>query len=111
MDEACGMHGENMNEYRALVGKLEGKRPIRRPTRRREDNIKMVFKEIGLGAMDFIHLSPDRDQNQFLANLVMNLRFLLHVGQFLSVEEMWDSDDGLGSMELVHCQRTLPRFL
>jgi hypothetical protein len=41
--------GEGRNVYRALVGKLEGKRPLGRPRRRREDGIKMDLREIGWG--------------------------------------------------------------
>jgi hypothetical protein len=39
--------GETMNAYRILVGKPEGKRPLRRPRRRWVDNIKMDLREIG----------------------------------------------------------------
>jgi hypothetical protein len=45
---------ENMNEYRVLVGK----RQLRRPSCRLEDNINMDFREIGWGGMDWIHLVP-----------------------------------------------------
>jgi hypothetical protein len=62
------------HEYRVLVGKPEGKRPLRKPICRWEDNIKMVLKEIGRGAMDSIHLAQDTDQKQSLAKMVMNLR-------------------------------------
>jgi hypothetical protein len=41
------MHGEKMNAYRILMGKPEGKTPLRRPRRRWEDNIKMDLREIG----------------------------------------------------------------
>jgi hypothetical protein len=44
------------------VGKLEGKRPLGRPRRRWEDDIKMDFREIGWGVMDWIDLALDRDQ-------------------------------------------------
>jgi len=43
MGGACGMYGE---EKRVLMEKPEGKRPLRRPRHRWEDNIKMDFKEI-----------------------------------------------------------------
>ena len=45
---AAGM-GERSGVYRAVVGKTEGKRPIGRPRRRWEDNIKMDLQEVGLG--------------------------------------------------------------
>jgi hypothetical protein len=50
-----GMH------IRFLVGKPEGKRPLRRPRCRWEDNIKMDFAETGWGGMDWIDLTQDRD--------------------------------------------------
>jgi hypothetical protein len=43
--------GESRGAYRALVGKLEG-RPLERPSRRWEDNIKMNLREVGWGGMD-----------------------------------------------------------
>jgi len=40
---------EKRDAYRALVGKPEGNMSLRRPRRRREDNIKMDFEEVGWG--------------------------------------------------------------
>jgi hypothetical protein len=45
---------ENRNAYRILTGKPEGKRPLRRPRCRWEDNIRMDLREIGCGGMDRI---------------------------------------------------------
>jgi hypothetical protein len=42
--------GESRGAYRVLVGKPEGMRPLARPRRRREDNIKMDLREVGWGA-------------------------------------------------------------
>jgi hypothetical protein len=56
------------------VGKLEGKRPLGRPRRRWEDNIKMYLRDIGCCGMDWIDLAQDRDQWRALVNTVMNLR-------------------------------------
>jgi hypothetical protein len=56
------------------VGKPEGKRTLGRPRRRREDNIKIDFREIKWGGMDWIDLAQDRDQWRALVNTVMNLR-------------------------------------
>jgi hypothetical protein len=76
--------GEKRNACRILVGKLEGKRPLGRPRRRWEDNIRMDLREIGWGGMDWIHLAQDRDQCRALVNTVMNLQVPLNVVKFLS---------------------------
>ena len=60
--------------FRSLVGKPEGKRPLGRPRRRWEDNIKMDLQEMGCGRMDRIELVQDRDRQRALVNAVMNLR-------------------------------------
>ena len=52
--------GERRGAYRALVGKLEGKRPLERLRRRWEDNIKMDLREVG--GVDWIYLAQDRDR-------------------------------------------------
>jgi hypothetical protein len=49
---ACSTNGEKRNTYRILVGKAEGKRPLRRRRRRWVDNIKMDLGEIGWDGMD-----------------------------------------------------------
>jgi hypothetical protein len=56
------------------VGKSEEKRPLRRPRRRWEDNIKMNLREIEWDGMDWIDLDEDRDQWRALVNTAMNLR-------------------------------------
>jgi len=55
------------------MGKHEGKRPLARPRRRWEDNIKMYVQEVGSGGMDRIELVQDRDRWRALVNAVMNL--------------------------------------
>ena len=66
--------GEEMGVYRVLVGKPEGKRPLGRPRRRWEDNIKMDIQVVGCGGIDWIELAQDRDRWRALVNAVMNLR-------------------------------------
>ena len=60
--------------HRVLVGKPEGKRPLGRPRRRWEDNIKMDLQEVGGGCGDWMELAQDRDKWRALVNTVMNLR-------------------------------------
>jgi hypothetical protein len=66
--------GEKRNAYRIVVGKPEGKRPLGRPRRRWEDNIRIDVREIGWGGMDWIELAQDREHWMALVNTVMNLR-------------------------------------
>ena len=66
--------GERRGVYRVLVGKSEGKKPLGRPGRRWEDNIKIDLQEIGCGGMDWIELAQDRDRCQSLVNTVTNFR-------------------------------------
>jgi hypothetical protein len=66
--------GEGKGVYRDLVGKLEGQRPLGRPRRRWEDNIKMDIQEGGCGGMDWIELAQVRNRWRALVNAVMNLR-------------------------------------
>jgi len=56
------------------VGKPEGKRPLGRPKRRWEDNIKIDLQEVGFGDMNWIELVQDRDRWQALEYAVMNFR-------------------------------------
>jgi hypothetical protein len=66
--------GENMNAYRLLVRKPEGKRPLGRPRWRWADNIRMDLGEIGWGGVDWIGLAQDRDKWRALVNSVLKLR-------------------------------------
>jgi hypothetical protein len=65
--------GEGRGLYRVLVGKLEGMRPLGRPSHRWEDNIKMDLQEVRCGGMDWIEVAQDRDRRQALVTAVMNL--------------------------------------
>ena len=62
------------NVYRVSVGKPESKRPLGRPRRRWEDNIKMDLRELGCDPRDWITLAEDRDQWRAYVRAVMNLR-------------------------------------
>ena len=59
---------------RVLVGKPDGKRPLVRPRRRWEDNIKMDLQEVGCAGMDWIKLAQDRDKWRAFVKAVMNHR-------------------------------------
>jgi hypothetical protein len=66
--------GEGRGVYSVLVGRPEGKRPVGRPRRRWEDNIKMDLREIGIDGTNWILLAQDRVQWQAFVSTVMNLR-------------------------------------
>jgi len=72
MGGACSTYGGGV--CRVLVGRPEEKKPLGRPTRRWEDNIKMDLQEVGCGGMDWIDLAQDRDRWRARVNVVMNLR-------------------------------------
>ena len=65
--------GERRGVYWVLVGRPEGKRPLGRPRRRWEDNIKMCLQKWD-GGVEWIELAEDRDRWRALVNAVMNLR-------------------------------------
>jgi hypothetical protein len=64
---------ENSNEYRILMGKPKGRRPLGRPRHRWIDNIKMDLGEIGWGGMGWVDLARDRDQSKDLFNAATNV--------------------------------------
>jgi hypothetical protein len=66
--------GEGRGVYRSLVSRPEGKRPLIRPRRRWEDNIKMYLREIGIDGANLIRLTQDRVHWRAFVNTVMNLR-------------------------------------
>ena len=65
MEEGRGVH-------KVLVGKPEGRRPLGRPRRRWEDNVKMDLEEVGKGCGDWMELAQDRDRWRTLVSTVMN---------------------------------------
>ena len=77
MEEGRGVH-------KVLVGKPEGKRPLLRPRRRWEDNIKMDLEEVGRGCEDWMGLAKDRDRCRALVSTVMNFGVVpKNAGNFL----------------------------
>ena len=65
--------GEGGGVPRVLIGKPEGKRPLGRPRRRWEDNIKMDHQEVGGSCGDWMELAQDRDRWRALVGTVRNL--------------------------------------
>jgi hypothetical protein len=65
---------EGRGVYRVLVGKPEIKRPLGRPWRRWEDDIKMDLQEVGCRGRNWIELAQGRDRWRAFMNAVMNLR-------------------------------------
>jgi hypothetical protein len=66
--------GEGRGVYRVLVGKPEGKRPLGRPRRRWEDNVRMDLQKVGCGCDEWIGLAQNRDRWRALVSAVWNLR-------------------------------------
>ena len=64
--------GEKRGVYRVLVGEPEEKRPLGRPRRRWEDNIKMDLQEVGCGGKDWTELARDRERWRAFVNAVRN---------------------------------------
>ena len=72
MGGACSTYGERRGVYR-VGGGPEGKRPLGRPRRTWEDNIKMDFQEVGCGGMDWIDQAEDSDRWRGFVNAIMKL--------------------------------------
>jgi hypothetical protein len=60
--------------HRVLVGRSEGKRPLGRPSRRWEDNIKMDLQEVGGGRGDWMELAQDRERWPALVGTVRDFQ-------------------------------------
>jgi len=74
MGRACRAYGGVEKCIQCFGGENKGKRPLGRPRRRWEDNIKMDLHELGCRGMDWIELAQERDRWRALVNAVMNLR-------------------------------------
>jgi transposase len=66
--------GEGRGVYRILVGRPEGKRPLGKPRRRWENNIKLGLREKGIDGVNWVQLAQDMAQWWACVNTVMNLR-------------------------------------
>jgi hypothetical protein len=69
--------------HRVLVGKPEGKRPLGRPKRRWEDNIKIDLQEVGGECGNWMQLAHDRDRWRTFVSTVKNFRVPQKCGEFL----------------------------
>ena len=65
---------EGRSVHKVFVGKPEGKRPLGRPGRRWDDNIKMDLQEVGRDCGDWMELAQGRDRGRALVSTVMNFR-------------------------------------
>ena len=65
--------GDRKSGHIFLVGKLEGRRPLRGSSHIFEDNIKIYFREMGEG-VDWMDLAQDRNMWRALVNATINLR-------------------------------------
>jgi hypothetical protein len=65
---------EDRGVHRELLGKPEGKRPLGRPSRRWEDNIKVYLQEVGGARGDWMELAQDRERWRALVGTVSDFR-------------------------------------
>ena len=65
---------EVRSAFKILTGKPTGKRPLGRPRRRGEDNIRMDLQEIGINASNWVDSAEDRNYWRALVNAALNLR-------------------------------------
>ena len=70
----CAISAGKYSWCNISIWEPDGKRPLGRPRRRWEDNVKMEFQEVGYRGMDRIELAQDRDRWRALVNAVMNFR-------------------------------------
>jgi hypothetical protein len=83
MGGECSAHGWEERRIKGFGGETWA-RPLGRPRRRWEDNIKMDIQEVGCGGLDWIELAQDMESWRALVTTVMNLRVPLNSGNFLN---------------------------
>jgi hypothetical protein len=82
MSSAGSTNGAKRNAYRILERKSEGKRSLGKQGRRWMDNIKMDFRIIEWGGMDWIDLAHDKDHWRALLNMIINIWVPRNTGKF-----------------------------
>ena len=65
---------DGRSAFKILTGKPTGKKPLGRPRRRREDNIRMDLEEIGISAGNWVDSAQDRNYWRALVNAALDLR-------------------------------------
>ena len=65
---------EGRSAFKILTGKPTGNRPLGRPRRRWEDNIRMYLEEIGINAGNWVDSAQDMNYWRALVNAALNLR-------------------------------------
>ncbi|KAJ4439081.1 hypothetical protein ANN_15038 [Periplaneta americana] len=104
--------GESRNAYRVLVGRPEGKRPLGRPRRRWEDNIKMDLREVGYDDRDWINLAQDTDRWRayvvVITEDVQNVHLLLQYRPHIDVSLTCEHYPKL--QEYCVCPQNMPQF-
>jgi hypothetical protein len=66
--------GEKRGAYRFMVGRPEGNRPLARPRRKWENNIKIDLQAVEWGDMDWIDVAQNTNRWWVFVNVVMNLQ-------------------------------------
>ena len=69
---------ESRNAFKILTGKPTGKRPLERPRRRWENNIRMDLEEVGINADNWVDSAQNRNYLRAPVNAALNLRVLCH---------------------------------
>ena len=73
MGRSCSQNEKNRSDFKILTGMSTGKRPLVRPIRRWEDNIRMDIKEIGINMRNYVDSAEGKDYWRALVNAAQNL--------------------------------------
>ena len=91
MSRACRQNGRRQRCFLILTGKTTGKRPLRRPTRRWDDNVRVYLKEMDVNAKHWIDSAQDRIYWRALVNAALNLQ----------VPETMELEPGIGIIRTI----------